>query len=171
MKSQMFLLKLNTVSHAYFTLSSILFVLFVTFGKHYTVIDVGAALTFASFILFRRCVMIDAYNHIKQDLDEFDLPFLARDSITREAIKNLVGKRSKLEDETEQKIHKMRLDILKNVDPFLGEYNIHILEDMYNRKIQYIVGNIIIGTTLLNKYNLNWVNILVIVWVLTTFPM
>jgi hypothetical protein len=96
--------------------------------------------------------MIDIYNGIKQDENEFDLPMLARDSATREFIKKITRKfvKPKQNPVDEEKIHKMRLDILKNVDPFIEEDDEWTVKDMYNRKIQYICGNIIIGMVLIN---------------------
>jgi hypothetical protein len=115
--------------------------------------------------------MIDSYDHIKQDLDEFSLPYLARDSITREAIKKIVGpKKSKLSEEKEQQIHKTRLDILKNIDPFIGESDQDVVEDMYNRKIQYIAGNIVLGMLLINKYDMDYLGGFILVWLITNFP-
>jgi hypothetical protein len=172
MKSKIFLLKLSTVSHAYFTVGSIFFILTTAVGVHNTFLDLSAALTFLSFILFQRCLMIDIYNGIKQDTNEVDLPVLARDSSTREFIKKLTRKfvKPKRSPEDEDKIHSMRLDILRNVEPFVEEDDEWTIKDMYNRKIQYICGNIIVGIVLINKYNMNRYLILILGWLLYTFP-
>lgn len=174
MKSQIFLLKLNTLTHSFFTLSSLFFVFMTAMGIHNIFIDVGAFLTFFSFFIFRRCVLIDIYANIKQDLNQFDLPLMARDSTTRDAIKTFVNKfyknKSNINPEKIKEIEEIRLDILKNIEPFLLQKDYHIVEDMYNRKIQYIAGNIIVGMMLITKYNVNWLSIVMIVWLLITFP-
>lgn len=99
---------------------------------------------------------------------------MARDSFTRDSIKNLTRKlfrkTTKLDPEKEKEIEKTRLDILKNVEPFVTEEDEHAIEDMYNRKIQYISGNILLGTFLLNKYKMDWFAIILMLWLITTFP-
>lgn len=174
MKSQIFLLKINTLTHSFFTLSSLFFVFMNALGSHNLFIDMGAFLTFFSFFIFRRCILIDVYKNIKQDLNQFDLPYLARDNSTRDAIKNFVNKfyksKSKIHPEKTKEIEETRLDILENIEPFMKQDDYHVIEDMYNRKIQYIAGNIMIGMMLITKYNMNWLSIIMIMWLLITFP-
>jgi hypothetical protein len=175
MKSRLFLLKLNTITHSIFIISSIFSVIFSAINIHNIYIDIAAFMVFFSFLVFRRCILVDTYNEIKQDLNQFDLPSTARDSLTRSTIKKFLNKiikekKTSITPMQKEKIEELRLDILKNIEPFVDETNPDAVEDMMNRKIQYIVGNIIIGTTLGKKYNINWLNIMLIIWMVFIFP-
>jgi hypothetical protein len=172
MKSKIFLLKVSALSHSYFTMGSIIFIAGNALGFDNPLLDIAAILTFLSFILFKRCVMIDIYNTVKQDHNEMDLPMLARDSSTREFIKSITRNFVKPKDNpvNEDRIHSMRLDILKNVEPFIEEDDRATVRDMYNRKIQYICGNIILGMSLISKYGLYHYSIFIVMWLLYTFP-
>ena len=172
MKSKLFLLKSSAISHTYFTIGSITFIVANSIGISSSILDLAAILTFCSFFFFRRCVMIDIYNGIKEDVEEMNLPFLARDSSTRELLKKFTRKfvKPKQNPVDEDKIHSMRLDVLKNVDPFVQEDDHPTIKDMYNRKIQYIVGNIILGMVIISKYNLNKLTMVLVAWLLYTFP-
>lgn len=173
MKSQFFLLKIGSLLHSYFILGSLFFVLLSSIGRHNIYTDLAAFLTFASFIVFERCVLVDIYNHFKQDLIESELPGLAKDK-TRRIIKSMANrifrKKQKLTEEKSDEIEQIRLDILNNLDPFVGEKDKDIIEDMYNRKIQYTCSNLILGTLLINKYDIKWMNIFLILWLVFTFP-
>lgn len=172
MESQIFLLKASSVTHSFFTFSSIFSIILISIGKHSSVVDIGAFLTFASFFLFRRCILIDIHRFLQGDLKE--LPYSARDSFARDSIKNLVNRIFKNEiiihPEKEKLIEETRLDILKNIEPFAIENEPLVIQDMYNRKIQYISGNIILGSLLMTKYNMRWFPFVFMFWVMNTFP-
>jgi hypothetical protein len=172
MESQLFLLKASSFAHSFFTLSSIFSVVLISFGRHSGIVDAGAFLTFFSFFLFKRCVLIDIHRHIQKDLIE--VPYLAQDSFTRDSIKHIVNKifrnKVKLHPEKSKFIEQTRLDILKNVEPFIQENEPMVIQDMYNRKIQYIAGNIILGSILMSKYQMKWFPSVLMFWVITTFP-
>ena len=172
MESQIFLLKASSVTHSFFTLSSIISIVFSSIGRHSSIVDMAALLTFLSFFIFRRCVLIDIHKFIQNDLIE--VPYLARDSFTRDSIKHLVNKifknEIKIHPEKTKFIEETRLDILKDIEPFALENESEVIRDMYNRKIQYIAGNIILGSILMSKYNINWFPSIFMFWVIATFP-
>ena len=173
MKSQIFLLKLGSIAHSYFILGSLLFVILSSINRHNKYTDIAAVITFCSFFIFERCVLVDVYDHIKQDLTEAELPGLAKDK-TRRYIKSITNKlfrkKSNLSEEKTDEIERIRLDILKNVKPFVGENDEHIITDMFNRKVQYTFSNLILGTMLINKYDMKWMNIVLMIWMVMTFP-
>lgn len=173
MKSQLFLLKVGSIIHSYFILGSLFFVILTSIGSHNIYTDIAAFITFCSFFIFERCVLVDVYDHIKQDLSEKELPGLAKDK-TRRYIKSITNKifrkKSNLTEEKSDEIERIRLDILKNVHPFIGETDEDVISDMFNRKIQYTCSNIILGTILANKYNIPWMNMILMIWMVITFP-
>lgn len=176
MKSQIFLLKANTFLHAYFTISSIFSIVFASLGTHVTIVDFGAFLTFFSFLFFKRCILIDIHQHIRKDLE--NLPYSAQDSFTRDVMKSIVDSifNKKVADvqvdmAKKRYIQDSRLDILNNVEPFVIENEPIVMSDMLNRKIQYIAGNIVMGSYLMVKYNVTWFPVFMIAWLISTFPL
>jgi hypothetical protein len=117
-------------------------------------------------------VLIDVHKFIQNDLIE--VPYLARDSFTRDSIKHLVNKifknEIKIHPEKKKFIEETRLDILKDIEPFALENESEVIRDMYNRKIQYIAGNIILGSILMSKYKMTWFPFVLMFWVMNTFP-
>lgn len=178
MKSQLFLLKANTFIHAYFTLSSIFAVIFLSLGIHNSFIDIGAILTFFSFLFFKRCILIDWHKYVEKGFDD-ELPYSAKDSFTRDMLKNIADtifgeeiNTSLIKDPTiKKKIQDSRMDVLVNIEPFIEEIEPHVIQDMFNRKIQYIAGNLILGVCLMSKYNFKTFPIFMILWVMNTFPL
>ena len=171
MKSQLFLLKSSVRLHSYFTVSSILFVIFTSFGIKFSLIEYGAVATFLSFFILGRCIMVDFYEIINPDIK--DLPHSAQDNYTRDNIKKIVNKffknKKELSPEQKEEIEKTRLDIVNNIEPFINEENPDILFDMHNRKFQYILGNVIIGMCIGQRYNIP-MELPLMLWIIYTFP-
>lgn len=165
------MLKSSVRLHSYFTISSILFVIFTSLDIKFKIIEYGAIATFLSFFVLGRCLMVDFYEMLQPDLGE--LPHTAQDNYTRDQIKRLVNKLFKskkdLTPEQKEEIEKTRLDIVNNVEPFVKEMNVDIIEDMHNRKFQYILGNVIIGMCIGQRYNIPMALPLML-WVIYTFP-
>jgi hypothetical protein len=146
----------------------------VSLGAHSSVIDIGALMTFFSFLFFKRCILIDLHEYIRKDLK--DLPYTAKDGFSRDIMKRIVdritdNKKEELDEEKNDRIQYSRLDILGNVEPFIVEDEPDVVHDMYNRRMQYIAGNLIMGSFLMSKYNIKLFPLFMMIWVMNTFPL
>ena len=72
------LLSLIVFGHVLFGISSILFIVFFAFGIDNKIVDGFVTATVVSFLLFRRCIVVDLYESVR--CGETDLPDYARDN-------------------------------------------------------------------------------------------
>jgi hypothetical protein len=167
-----FLLTLVAVIHSIFTVAIISFVVLTPFGYSFYLLNILIFLHVFAFIFFRRCVMTDIYDFFieKSGLVENELPYMAKDNFVRDYIKSLIrGK--KISKSKKKSFKHLRLDVIKNVKPFLNCKDEKYFKLIYNNKIQYIVINIIIVMMMIYKYNLQKLIPLLLAWVFTEFTL
>ena len=95
---------------------------------------------------------------------------MAKDNFIRDYIKSLIrGK--KIQIKKKKSFKHLRLDIIKNVKPFLNCKDEKYFKLIYNNKIQYIVINIIVVMMIIYKYDLQKLIPLLLTWVFTEFTL
>lgn len=169
-RTKIFLLTLLVIIHSFFTISCVLFILLNSFSKttNYSYLDFIVSIVVMSFLIYKRCILIDIYLHIK-NLDNLPhyiniIPDIAKDNYIRNKLIRNNHKHKK--DYT-----KHRLDILDNVDPLHRTKCCDTLRIMFNHKIHYIISNIIIINILIFKYDINIALPIVISFILNEFPL
>lgn len=167
-----FLLTSVAIIHSIFTIAIILFIILTPFGYSFLLLNCLIFIHVFAFIFFRRCVMTDIYDFFieKSGLVEHELPFMAKDNFIRDYIKSFIRGKKKSKKKKKSFKH-LRLDIIKNVSPFLNCHDEKYFKLIYNNKMQYIVINIIIVVMLLYKYNLQKLIPLLLAWVFTEFTL
>lgn len=161
-------LKIYTLSaiihlHDIIRIIIILFIIFYSFGIQNRIINITTIIVCISFIIFRKCVIIDIYNYIKGDIDEKTLPKYARDNYLQNSINNFFSKK-KVEKTSR------RLDIVQNLEPFVKTKCIKKTFQFFNSKIHYIGINIINIIILLTIYDMHKFIPVFMVWFFTIFP-
>ncbi len=151
-------LTLLVIIHSIFCVSGSLFLLSFAFNKDIKILDILVLFTIISFIVFRRCIMVDIYNFFKKGVK--NIPDYAKDNYPRKMLKKMLGKKIPDKDLTP-----LRLDIISNICPLVGEKEENI-KKFFNRKIEYLLFNIILTTVFLIKYNLQKFIPLLAVWVI-----
>jgi hypothetical protein len=143
------LLTICVLIHSIVGLSSFAFIVMYSLNVHNTIVDIMIACIVVSFLYHKRCVMIDIYEDINKLDGNTDLPPVARDNFLRSLITT---------DDTD--LTHLRLDVIDNLA---------ITKDFFNRKMHYIVTNIILSTLLLEKYNMKIGIPGLIIWMFKTF--
>jgi hypothetical protein len=167
LNSPIYLLTLLSTSHILFIVSHFIFILgYDNFISNY--MTYGIVL---SFLIFKKCILIDIYNYI---LDMFDLkydsiPIYAKDSILRNTLKLLKSMISGKKLTHSKDYTKYRLDILNNVKPFTN--STENPTELYNHKVQYLTANIVLTVMILYKLNINQFVIFLIIWLTLQFPL
>lgn len=168
-KTKIFLLILSVFIHSIFIAASVFFMVFSCFtSKRSIVLDSLVAAVIISFILFKKCIMIDIYEYIK-NLDglEYELPAIAKDNYLRNSIKKFLGLTLNNEDEVDYT--PLRLDDITNTNPMKNLNDEDVINHLYNRKMHYIIGNIILIMIMISKYNLTKGIPVFVVWLVKTF--
>ena len=149
--------------HSVLGVSSILFIILYAFERDVPFITYMAIAIAVSFIIFRRCILIDIYEFFRDGA--IDLPGYAKDNYIREKFQKLFRIKD-CRDLTEY-----RLDILSNTSPMIGCKDSKDIQELHNYKIHYIVINIIIVVILLIKYNLKSLLPLLLIWFFSVFKL
>lgn len=147
-------LTLLVLLHSIFGISSILFLIGYSFGISYLPLDIIVSLTAISFIIFRRCIIVDLYNYIR---DGEKVPYYATDGFPRNIVRKLSGKPVKKD------LTKCRLDILSNTKISTPQ--------QYSQKIHYIVINMMVVMTLMAKYRQHRFLPILLLWFFTVFEL
>ncbi len=150
LETQLILLKYSVFIHNLFMFSSIFFIMGTPYINNKS-LDFFVLMILLSFFLFKRCILVDIYNYILDDLNIEELPIFARDNCLRHLFLN------KKEDLT-----LLRLDILEKT---FNNYT----QPMVNQKIMYITTNCIITMILLSKYNLLKYSPMVFIFIFNIF--
>ena len=165
-KSTIFILSLIVFIHSIFSISCISFIILHSLNKEYIFINILVFMVIISFLLYKRCVLIDLYMYIN-NLDYSDsLPAIAKDNYLRNKINSLIGNKEPEIDYTP-----FRLDILENDESMYKEKNKELHKNMYNHKIHYLLANIILIIIFLHKYNLTRLLPVLIIWITRIFPL
>lgn len=163
-ETKIFLLSLLVFSHSVFILCSIIFM-----GFHWKtglLLDLIVLAPILSFVIFKKCILIDIYDYIKNlDNIEHSLPDRAKDNYLR----NIVKKFFKVNTGEEVDYTPLRLDVLENIDPLLGLSDCQMLQTFHNRKIHYIIGNVIITLLMFQKYQITKLLPIFVAWLVKTF--
>jgi hypothetical protein len=154
-------LALLVISHLIIFIATILFIVFFAYNKDNSIVNAIVIGVVFSFIVFRRCVYIDIYEYIRDDLV---VPDYAKDNYYRKMAQNWMGSSCNDTDLTD-----FRLDILDNVTPFVKCSNRKEITEMYNYKIQYTCLNILLTIIVLIKYDMKQFLPLFLVWFFATF--
>lgn len=170
-KTKVFLLSLVVFIHAFIILGSILFLFLNSIEYDNKFLELLAISIVLSFIIFKRCIIIDIYEYIKNlDNLNYELPEYAKDNYLRNSLKVFFGICEKDYDfNKEIDYTSLRLDILNNLDPMIKKYDKETYTNMYNRKIHYLIGNIILLFVILNKYKLEKIIPFFIIWIMNVF--
>lgn len=169
--TKIFLLVCLVGIHMIFMISSIIFMITYSFNTNYknNFLDFMIICIVVSFIIFKKCILIDIYEYIKNlDDIEDDLPDIAKDNYFRNKLKTLFGGKIN-KDAIDYTVY--RLDKLKNVEPMYQNLDKNLIQNMYNHKVHYLLANIILILMLLHKYKLEKMIPLFIVWILNVFKL
>lgn len=173
-RTYIFLLTACVVIHAIFGASSFVFILgnsWLSNGispLHFLVI-----LTVSSFIYYKRCVMIDIYDHVynleKDPEIKKKIPDYAKDNYPRNLIRKMIGTKAGID------MTPYRSDIIQKDIGEPAKHDGVILKKYYSQKFQYSIINIVLYTLISNQlvragylsYNINYIFILY--WIMSTF--
>ncbi|HEY9703208.1 MAG TPA: hypothetical protein V6C58_12215 [Allocoleopsis sp.] len=160
---KIYFLTFLVILHGIFSFAGTISVISYTFNLHFLIVDILVLTIVVSFLLFRRCVMIDIYYYFKNLFGITDLPEYAKDNYPRNLFKKLIGRKPSNKDLTE-----LRLDIISNLKPFVqsSEEKMKIL---MGRKFQYITMNLLLTFILISKYKVKFLVPLVFVWIFIVF--
>lgn len=150
------------ITHAIFCVAGSLFIVSYSFGYNFPILDFLVLANVVSFIVFRRCIMIDIYNYFANG--KKNLPDRAKDNYPRILFNKLLGKTKNKRDLTP-----LRLDIIQNIKPFVNTSNVKKINTFLNRKIEYTSINILLTVLLITKYRLNFLLPVLFVWILYNF--
>lgn len=173
--TKIFLLTCTVMFHTLFMMACIIFVFTYSFLPLYNnkSLDFMVLCIAISFIVFKKCILIDVYNYIK-NLDNIKdelniLPDIAKDNYFRNKIKLFFTGEDTGKDTLDYTPY--RLDILQNVEPMFKILDKQLHQNMYNHKVHYLIANIILIIILLHKYNLEKLIPLFIAWILSVFKL
>jgi hypothetical protein len=159
------LLSVLVIIHSIFGIASVTTMLTFFYDKDIPIADYLSGLSVISFIFFNKCLAIDIYDYCKGDINPEKLPEYCKDNYIRKKIHKLNGC-----DFSEDHTY-LRLDKIKNLTPLKEcSNNNGDFELFFNRKIQYIVFNIILTIILAVKYKIKEYLPLLLLWVFFTFP-
>jgi hypothetical protein len=171
MKSKIFLLSSIVFIHSIFSISCILFIIMYSFKiKTNILLEYTVFLVILSFLVYKKCILIDIYDYIKNLGPELVLPDIAKDNYIRKKINNLLNLKNNIK-ENNIDYTEFRLDILNNIDSLFKQNNKIIFNSMINHKIHYLIANIIIIVIYLHKYNVLHVLPVFITWILKIYPL
>jgi len=150
--------------HSIFSISSFIFIITYALGFHFPTIDLIVGCTVGSFLVFNQCVAIDIYEYYRKGREE--LPTVATDDFARNILKTVLRHKDVKKN---KKLPSLRLDILKNVKPFVEVKEEEVALKFLSRKMHYTVVNIIITVLLLVKYKKHFAIPLLIPWLSMNF--
>lgn len=160
---KIYLLSALVLVHGLFSVSTISNILLYSLGRHSVTLDILSAIVVFSFVIFKRCIMIDIYEYFRDG--ETNLPRMAKDNYVREELKSITKRKQKEKDLTP-----LRLDIITNIIPLLKVDNKDDFMKLYSRKINYMVINVIIAVILCIKYKIKYLIPGLLVWLFSMFP-
>jgi len=163
-----FYLLLTVMVHIFIMISCVFFIVSHSiFNYHNNYLDILVILTILSFLIFKKCILIDVYNYLA-DLGGKDdnIPLWAKDNFLRNFIKKILGVSV---DETDYTQY--RLDKLNNINPMVNVEDKEFMNTLFNHKIHYIASNIILIFVVINKYNLPQISPLIFYWVFNVFKL
>lgn len=172
-ETKIFFLFLVVIVHSIFILACLFFMISHSFfNYHNNYIDILALMTCLSFIVYKKCILVDIYYFIKNMgcfkeeclKVECCLPEHTKDNYLRNKIKNICGL---IPDDIDYTHY--RLDKLDNISPILK--NKELSQIMFNHKMHYLLSNVIVTVMLINKYNYNKFLPVFILWILNIFKM
>ena len=166
---KIFLLQFSVIVHVIFQLACIIFIVTTSLKSHHSsLIDLLVSCVVISFLLFKRCILIDIYDYIKykDNLIE-NLPYTTNDNFLRHMLKKGINSTEDLDVDYTQ----FRLDIIDNLDPMHLLNDKKLYKNMFYHKMQYILINIILILMLIYKYNLYFLIPLLIGWLLSIFQL
>lgn len=175
-ETKLFLLVCIVIIHTLFMICTILFIITYSFKKyHNKFIDFMALCITLSFIIYKKCILIDIYEYIKNldhNNETYIIPDIAKDNYFRNKIKSFIG----VEEDKNIDYTPYRLDILNNVKPMydisnIKDENIILHQNMYNHKVHYLICNVIVIICVLHKYKLQKILPLFVIWILNVFKL
>jgi len=168
---KVFLLCSSVFTHSFIMLSCLFFIVsYSIFNYSNKLIDLIVFSTCLSFIFYKKCVIIDIYDYIK-NLDKNNthkpIPDWAKDNFLRNKIKDFFNIEKDNKDYTQ-----FRLDKLKNIEPILkNKTSQPEAQTMFNHKIHYLVSNVILIVLFLGKNRLNFLIPVFIYWILNIYEL
>lgn len=158
-----YLLAFLVILHTFVGLASVAAMLSFFLGFNLPYVDFLALLSVISFLICNKCLSIDLYEICKGTLEDHKIPDYARDNYFRKKMHNFNGTQSV--DYTN-----LRLDKLNHIEPLINCDDPELQKLFFNRKVQYIIFNIILAVILAVKYNKKEYLPLLLIWVFVTFP-
>lgn len=161
-KARIYLVTFLVLLHTIITINNFLFIIFFSIGKSNKVVDFIVLASILSFVLFGKCIFVDIYHYIKGNS-------LFPEYCEENYYKKLLQRWLRSDAKYSKDLTKLRLDILRNVDPLLECESKEELTDMFNFKMHYTTISVVLTILLLIKYNLKSMIPMLIIWFFVIF--